>query len=351
MKMGKFITVCLAVLIFLTGITACPVMAEAAVDKEEVVTVTFAGDCSLGKINPNGYSGTFDEYYDKYGPSYFFKNVKPYFDRCDMTMVNLECVLSNSWDRVEKSFNIEGRPEFVSVLNYSGIDCVGIGNNHIDDFGPKGKADTINALESIGMPYALDEKTVIYNAGNRAKIGVVAMSMLPDWGRAERVIGNDIASLKAAGCNLVFVYIHWGEEMNNYPGEHMRNLGRKCIDAGADLVVGSHPHVLQGIEYYNGSYIVYSLANFCYGGHMNPPDKDTMMVMATFTLKNGKRTQTPILNVIPCSVSSVKNRNDYCPTPLTGKEFMSVIDRLNTYSSRMHVFINSQGTVIPVVNP
>lgn len=61
-------------------------------------------------------------------------------------------------------------------------------------------------------------------------------------------------------------------------------LGRKCVDWGADLVLGSHPHVLQGIELYQGKFIVYSLANFCFGGNRNPKDKDTMIFQQQFTL-------------------------------------------------------------------
>ena len=96
--------------------------------------------------------------------------------------------------------------------------------------------------------------------------------------------------------------------------------GHIAVDEGADLVIGSHPHVIQGYEKYNGRYIVYSLGNFCFGGNPNPSDKDCMIFQQTFTVTGNDVATDDNINVIPCSISSVSNSNNYQPTPATGNE-------------------------------
>ena len=96
--------------------------------------------------------------------------------------------------------------------------------------------------------------------------------------------------------------------------------GHIAVDEGADLVIGSHPHVIQVYEKYNGRYIVYSLGNFCFGGNPNPSDKDCMIFQQTFTVTGNDVATDDNINVIPCSISSVSNSNNYQPTPATGTE-------------------------------
>ena len=84
------------------------------------------------------------------------------------------------------------------------------------------------------------------------------------------------------------------------------------------MVIGHHPHVLQGVEKYNKKYIVYSMGNFCFGGNQNPSDKDTMIFRQTFSVRNGMVGTDDDYEIIPCSISSTSSYNDYCPTPLEG---------------------------------
>lgn len=136
-----------------------------------------------------------------------------------------------------------------------------------------------------------------------------------------------------------------GIEGHYFPEDYQVELGHKCVDWGADLAVGCHPHVLQGIENYNGRYIIYSLGNFCFGGNKNPKDKDTMIVQAVFTLADGAVSGEAVLKVIPCTISSITNRNDYCPTIAGGKKGAAIIQKMNTYSSRFGVAVDSTGIV------
>ena len=110
-------------------------------------------------------------------------------------------------------------------------------------------------------------------------------------------------------------------------------MGHYLIDNGADLVVGTHPHVIQGIEKYNDKYIIYSLANFVFGGNQNPPDKDTFMFRQTFNFSNGKLQIDDNIEIVPASVSGFKNKNNYQPVILDGEEKVRVFNKIMKYSS------------------
>jgi poly-gamma-glutamate synthesis protein (capsule biosynthesis protein) len=99
------------------------------------------------------------------------------------------------------------------------------------------------------------------------------------------------------------------------------------------LVVGAHPHVIQGIEVYNGRNIVYSLGNFAYGGHANPEDMDTFIFQQTFTFIDGVMQDDNEFNIIPAYISSVRGRNNYQPMPVEGAEAERILGRLERFSS------------------
>ena len=143
---------------------------------------------------------------------------------------------------------------------------------------------------------------------------------------------NNINTAKDNGAQLVIVFTHWGQEKETVPDEVQVELGHAAIDAGADLVVGSHPHVIQGYEKYHGRYIVYSLGNFCFGGNAHPSDMDAMIFQQTFTVNGNDVAQDDNITVIPCSISSDSSINNYQPTPAEGDEkdrIMAKIEKSN----------------------
>ena len=108
-------------------------------------------------------------------------------------------------------------------------------------------------------------------------------------------------------------FMHAGAEKTYVPTKRQTALAHAAVKGGADVVVGTHPHVLQPIEFYQGSVILYSIGNFCFGGNRNPSDKDT--VIAQLTVSGTGEDRSWEMSYIPCCVSSVSNRNDYRPTP------------------------------------
>ncbi|MCI8660443.1 MAG: CapA family protein [Lachnospiraceae bacterium] len=312
--------------------------------KREVV-ISLAGDCSLGNLSIHGYEGTFREMYDQQGPSWFFKNVKSIFEADDMTLVNFEGVLTNSNKRVEKAFNIKGKPEYIHILPQASIDAVSFGNNHRIDYGAQGIADTVAAFESIDLPYAYDDKVGIFETEDGIKIGIISVDVIYGGKQVETYLQNGIGQLRQQEADLILACCHWGIESTYNATGYQLELGRKCIDWGVDLVVGCHPHVLQGVEYYNGKYIIYSLGNFCFGGNRNPKDKNTMIAQARFEIEDGAATREAELTLIPCTISSVEHRNDYCPTVAEGDRKQQIIQRLNEYSRVFGVTVDEAGRV------
>lgn len=326
-----------SVLAVTSGAVSGEALAEAVpaepVPETKTVTISAVGDCSLGKLQIHGYSGSFLSYYDKYGSDYFFKNVKQYFAADDLTLANLEGVFSTSTERVEKKYNIEGPPEYVGILTAAGIDAVGTGNNHIMDYGKQGAEDTWAALDSAGIPYAYESKTALITTETGVKVGLVAAMCFNMGSDKEAAVKKAMDELRGQGADLVIFMCHWGIEGNYTPEAAQTDFAHRIIDDGADLFIGAHPHVLQGLEEYHGKMILYSEGNFCFGGNRNPDDKDTMIYQQTFAFSDGVLQEGIDAKVIPCHLSSRTDTNDFCPTPLSGAEGQAVLDKLNDISA------------------
>lgn len=310
------------------------------------ITISAAGDCSLGNHHEQDYYGSFVQAYDKAeDEGYFFRNVKEIFEADDFTIVNLEGVLTTLEERQEgRTYNIKGDPSYVGILTAADVEAVSMGNNHRLDYGVAGTKDTVAALEGAGIAYAYDD-IVSVTEHKGIRIGFLSVNEVA-WGLGtERLIREGMEKLQEQEADLIIACCHWGTEKDYQPEEYQLELGHLCIDLGADLVLGHHPHVLQGIEEYQGRYIVHSLANFCFGANRNPADKDTMIYQQTFTFVNGIRTDTAEAKVIPCSVSSVTERNNFQPTLLEGEERERVIKKLNTYSEEFGTYITEAGEV------
>ena len=295
------------------------------------ITISVVGDCTLGTDENFNYSRSLNAYYEKNGPEYFLKNVKSIFEADDLTIANLEGTFTDLTTRADKTYAFKGPAEFVKILTTSSVEAVTLANNHSRDYGSQSLTDTRNTLDTAGViHFGYDVTKVVEVKG--VKVGLVGIYELIDHtGRAQQVKDN-IAKVKAEGAEIVIVIFHWGIERDAAPNSHQTMLGRLAIDEGADLVCGHHPHVLQGIETYKGKNIVYSLGNFCFGGNSNPSDKDTMIFQQTFTITKDGVKEDNVTNIIPCSLSSEKNRNNYQPTPATGEEAERILKKIEEIS-------------------
>lgn len=304
-------------------------------EKEEPpvsITISAAGDCTLGTDENFDQSRSLNAYYDENGPAYFLQSVKPVFEADDLTIVNMEGTLTESTSRMDKTFAFKGPADYTKILTEGSVEAANLANNHSRDYGEQSYTDTIAALDAAGIVNFGYDRTAVMDV-NGVKVGLVGTYELAEgMGCEEEMIAN-IKAVEDQGAQIVIVSFHWGIERENYPDENQVNLAHSAIDHGADLVLGHHPHVLQGIEVYNGKNIVYSLGNFCFGGNSNPSDKDTMIFQQTFTVQNGELVEDNVTNVIPCSLSSESGRNTYQPTPLEGEEKDRVMAKIEEFSA------------------
>ena len=295
------------------------------------LTISSMGDCTLGTDEHFDSSTSLPAYYNQYGADYFFKNVKSILEKDDLSIVNFEGTLTTETTRENKSYAFKAPPEYAQILSNNSVEAANTANNHSSDYGEQSYTDTIKNLTDAGIaPFGYDTVDIIKIG--KIKVGLTGIYELNDHLDREEQVKQNIQALKEHGANLIIVNFHWGTEKETSPDTNQQTLAHLAVDQGADLVIGHHPHVLQGIEYYKGKSIVYSLGNFCFGGNSNPADKNTMIYQQTFSFKKGKVQKNAKENIIPCSISSTSVRNDYCPTPLEGDQNQALLDLIKKYN-------------------
>lgn len=307
-------------------------------------TLSAAGDCTFASDIKQPASVNFFTMYQKKNPAYFLKKVQSVFAKDDLTLVNFEGTLSNGGKRANKKWAFRGKPGFVKILQKGSVEAVSFSNNHTRDYGEKSHKDTMDILKTAGITYSTETQAAIKTV-NGIRVGLVAVSSIEPSGNPESQLRAAMKQVKKKKPEVIIVSMHSGIEYTQSIQPVQKILGRVAIDLGADLVVGHHPHVIQGIDTYKGRYIVYSLGNFCFGGNTNPPDKDCFIFQQTFVVKDGKLVQKKEAKVIPCRVSGVNHINNYQPAISTGKQKTGCIARINSYSKANGVKIGKKGDV------
>ncbi len=300
----------------------------------QTVTVTAVGDCTLATDANASREGSFASYAEAQNGdySYFFRNVAPIFEEDDLTIVNFEGTLSNQGKRMDKTFAFRGKPEYVKVLTTSSVEAANLANNHSSDYGDVSLTDTIKYLNEVGISNFIGTNTAMREI-NGISVGLVGINALNE--EEAQKLEKTIGSVKSLGAQLVIVSMHWGEEKATEPNDLQKELAHKAIDLGADLVIGTHPHVLQGIEKYNGKYIAYSLGNFCFGGHNNPSDKNTAIYRQIFTFVDGVLQVDDNMVIIPATVSGHDGYNDYQPSLPGGERKAEIQNIISDYSAAL----------------
>jgi len=311
-------------------------------DEEEVdtgpvvttITISAAGDVTLGgDARWPGYH-QFMRVWEDHGRdfSFFLRNVRHIFEESDLSIVNLEGTLTYATEHMDLPFVFRAPPSFARILTYGAVDIVTVANNHTPDFFEVGYQDTLEALRVEGIAYFGNDINTIIEV-NGIQVGLFGFLMWHDSPQHRADIVNAIADLQARGAQLIIAYHHWGIMEHTMAAAYQRDLGQFSIDNGAHLVLGSHPHVIQGIERYNGRFIVHSLADFCYGGHTAPPDQDTFIFQQTFTFVDGVLQHTEEINIIPVMMSSTRAYNNFQPTVAGSADAARIMERLITYSA------------------
>ena len=318
------------------------VMANVSVSSQRKVTISAIGDCTLGTDASFSQNDSFNAYQALYGNSYFFEKVRGILGSGDSTFANFEGTLTTSEDRRDKKFTFKGDPSYTEILKDGHVDVVSLANNHTHDFKEQGLADTKQALEAAGIEWCEGDH-IAWRELNGVKCAFIGIYALENGLESMPVVESSIAEAKQKGADLIIVGFHWGVELVREIDEFERELAHAAVDAGANLVVGTHSHVLMGIEKYHGAHILYGIGNFCFGGSSNPTSYDTIIWQQTFNLTADGLESEDDISIIPCQVSGSTASNNYQPVPVSGDaaaNIMQTIDSLSeefgqTYSQYM----------------
>lgn len=244
-----------------------PKTSDLEVELPSEVKLLFVGDIMLDRY--------IRQVAEKKGYDFVFGDTYGILKDNDLVIGNLEGPITDNESRsVNSEFESKDNyvftfnPETAAVLNKHNIKLVNLGNNHILNFGESGLEQTKKYLDEAGVGYFCtdDLRFRIYDLG-RNKIAFVCYNQFEKEG-VERAEG-DIREIKGEA-DVVILYAHWGKEYETKTDARQKDLARKFIDAGADLIIGSHPHVVQEKEVYNGKTIYYSLGNFIFDQYFDP---------------------------------------------------------------------------------
>lgn len=276
----------------------------------------------------------------KEGLDYPYENIRSLLKKSDIVMGNLECTLSKMGTPVLKNRHLtfQASPENAAELKRAGFTLLNLANNHAMDFGSEGLVETLEALQKnhllwVGAGRNKEEslKPLTINKGDTV-IGFLSFSAFPPEGYFyfedrpniahinETSLSTSIEQAKE-NCDILLVSFHWGKEFDFYPNEQQKNWAHRAIDHGADMVVGHHPHVLQGMEQYKGKMIFYSLGNFIFDKQI-PRDTDKTIIV-NVQIENKQIIQA---DIIPVSIINSQ------PRILTGEQADYVLERLKLYS-------------------
>ena len=249
-----------------------------------VVDLAFAGDICLTE---NGYV---IDHFDEVGGDIrlcLSKEILDRFHEADISVINHEYPASTRGKALErKLYTFRAAPERELILQQMSIDVVSLANNHIFDYGEDAFYDTLESLKQLGIPYvgageniAEAARPVFFVAGG-IKIGFVAANRsevnirTPEAGENspgvvrmyDTEMMNEIIRDASRQCDYLIAYVHWGTEGSQYYEPYQKDIAQEFFDSGADAIIGSHPHVLQGMEFVDGKPLIYSLGDFWFNG-------------------------------------------------------------------------------------
>ena len=317
-------------------------------DGSVIVTISATGDVTIGGDTRKSGKNVFDKQLEQEasGLDFPLENVRSIFEQDDMTLVNFEGTLTTTKSATKNTYSFAAPPEYVQVLTSGDVEAVSLENHHVMDHGSAGYEETCQTLASAGILYSGHLGSCIYTTDTGVSIGMLSYQTFNgNYANIYNAIEGDIQALRDAGCAIVVVSYHWGEEKDYLPNERQVPLGRATIDAGADLVIGHHSHRINPIEIYKGKYICYSLGNFSFAGNTRPDDMDTYIFQQRFRVTPAGEAQNEGFRIVPCSISSQEKVNDFKPTPKDDAGAAAIVERLLKLNGQMERKYKSTGVV------
>lgn len=255
----------------------------------------------------------------KHGPDYPFAATDRIIRRADIAFCNLECPLSTRGIPQRRRYLFRCDPAYAKRLRDHGYDAISLANNHTLDYGRDALTDTITCLRSAHLTCfgagtdRRDARRLRIIDKNGLRVGFIGYNDITPPGVVQADDKPDVARLDTGSlarevraaksrCDVLVVSMHWGIEYMKHPTERQRKLAQLCIDSGADLVLGHHPHVLQPVETYKGRPIIYSLGAFIWDARIFDADKSAIL---RFELR---KSSARILATTPVTVKAAQPR-------------------------------------------
>ncbi len=281
-------------------------VAESIAQAEATVSVVFVGDVML--------AGTPGKVVKRGGDP--FAQFAAILDAADIRVGNLECVVAvGGTAEADKPYTFRAHPRVARVLRRH-FDAVSLANNHSGDYGPTAFEEMLDLLQKRGIRYFgggrdlahAHAPLLIERKGLRiALLGYnefFPRSFEADadkpgiaWSEDEQVRLDIVDARARLGADIVIPFMHWGWEYQRAPSSRQRQLARLMIDAGADAIVGAHPHVTQGVESYRGKPIVYSLGNFVFDGFTDGASNTGWLLRLELDRRGVREWQTVIARI------------------------------------------------------
>ena len=313
------------------------------------VRMTFLGDCTLGGEEKNRTASRgFVRTVERKGNEWPFRNLTALTATDDLTVANLEGVLSDrDLIRIKKEYNFIGSTAYTEILKAGSVECVTLANNHSHDYDNAGYVDTCKALETAGVAYFGTDTAAVWRNEQGLMIGFLGVSGSLSGNRAKEY-ARKAEILRSMGCSVLITVMHAGTEYASEPDSYQKQIVERALSCGTDLVIGHHPHVVQGFEIREGVPVVYSLGNCVFGGNLNPRDHDALAVRADFSFREGALTGIT-LHFYPISVSGEASRNDFSPVLLSGSDAERVLKKMEDSTGvSPGTFDDGEGAVVTV---
>lgn len=304
-------------------------------DETDSVVMTFGGDAVLGGQEWH-YSreDSLMSYVAQYGMAYPFSGLQQYFATDDLTSVNLECVLKSdsSEEDTTKRWRFRGLPEYTGILTEGSVELVNIANNHTIDYGHSGYRTTIEAIEGVVAWCGRAHPTAVRIKGHLIGFGGCRETTFKT---DHNIIAKDIRALRDVGCEYIIYQCHWGNEYDPHFNATQQTMAHLCVEAGADLVIGHHPHIVQGIDYIGDVPIIYSLGNLCFGGTIDLDKRAYDAILARVTIIFGGDHPETEIRIIPIRTSSRASEgiNDFRPVPAEGSDAERILKNVQNDSA------------------
>ena len=300
--------------------------------ERSTITLTFMGDCILGSEDKDrGKPQSFDSLVGEKGMAWPLSGLAELFSQDDYTLVNLEGVLKqdSSHKAPNRLHNFRGPADFARILALGSVEGVNLANNHHDDYQRAGRESTLAALREAGIRFSgYGHLDVFEKDGVRVGFAGIRETI---WHQGRRQMTADIQALRDKGCEFIVYSCHFGQEYAENHSQIQREMARADGGAGADLVIGHHPHVVQGVEGHAGGTILYSLGNGVFGGNLHLSEFDGLVVQARLDFRYGYFAGGS-LRLIPILTTGAAPENDFRPIIAQGEDALRILARVQADS-------------------